>query len=518
MFSLLSSSETRTYRLAHNTRRIRRVVQTAAFILFFYLLLETRQEVRTVLPQNLFFLVDPLAGIAAILASHNWIAPMIIGGVTVVLASVIFGRAWCGWLCPLGTMLDWMPSREIRETDISEPRFWRHGKNLTLLIVLFTAALGSLTIVVLDPVTLLFRSLATTVLPLLNSALLLVDTWFYNFVPIQTGVAWFDTVVRIRLLGETGFYLPNLTLLAFFIAVLALSIVRPRAWCRYLCPLGGLLGFISRVSFLRYSVDNKKCISCGRCVNICSTAAINPAQDYDANMSECITCLDCVGNCPSQAISFRLKTTAIQEYRPERRLFINLIGLAAIGSFGLRFVPSSNRTVYRLVRPPGASEESLAEKCIRCGKCVKVCPTGTIQPVNAVKAWESTWTPHLELRRGYCDYSCNACGQTCPTGAIAKLSLANKRKEVIGIAVIDKKRCFPFADNKECIVCEEMCPLVPKAVTLNREQGTVAKPSINAKQCNGCGICEHQCPVNGVSAIRIFRSQEVAPPPEPDVL
>lgn len=506
-----------TYRVSRASRRIRVAIQLLTFVLFLYLLLGTRQEIRTLLPHNLFFLVDPLASIGAMLASRSWISPMIIGAAALLVIGLIFGRAWCSWLCPLGTLIDGMPSRRISKENLDIPRFWRQGKNLTLLTAIFGALLGSLTLIILDPITLLFRSLAAAVLPLLNSLLLAVDKWLYIIESIQPGVAWFDTNVRIHLLGETGFYLPNLTLLILFIGVLALNAVRPRAWCRYLCPLGGLLGLVSKVSFVRHQIDAGKCTSCDRCAVTCPTGAIDPSQNYAADSAECTTCLDCVGNCPTRAISFPVKVKIGNAYQPEKRRFIISLGLAAVGAFVLRFVPSPNRTVPKLIRPPGATEESLAGKCIRCGECIKVCPTAAIQPANSASAWESTWSPHLQLRRGYCDYSCNACGQACPTGAIAKMSLDEKRKQVIGVAVIDEKRCIPFAEKKECIVCEEMCPLPQKAIRLESGEGPAAQPHVDEDLCNGCGICEHQCPLNGDPAIRIFRSLAVAPAPEPAI-
>jgi MauM/NapG family ferredoxin protein len=329
-------------------------------------------------------------------------------------------------------------------------------------------------------------------------------------------VAWFDTAVRINLLGESRFYLPNLTLLVIFGSVLALNFFSSRAWCRYLCPLGGLLGLVSRISLVRRRVEAGGCISCGRCAAVCHTGAVDAAQGFHSNPADCTNCLDCSGVCPTRVISFGAGAPAPVAFQPARRQFIGAAGLAVIGAVAVRFLPSPERKLPRAIRPPGATEESMTGKCIRCGECVRVCPTGAIQPVNSASAWPYTWTPHLELRRGYCDYACNACGQVCPTGAVSNLTLEKKRKEIIGIAVIDEKRCIPFKDKKECIVCEEMCPLAPKAVTLKQGDWPVGRPIVDEKLCNGCGICEHQCPVKGESAIKIYRSLEVAPKPAPE--
>jgi NAD-dependent dihydropyrimidine dehydrogenase PreA subunit len=119
--------------------------------------------------------------------------------------------------------------------------------------------------------------------------------------------------------------------------------------------------------------------------------------------------------------------------------------------------------------------------------------------------------PRLAARLGYCDYSCNSCGQVCPTGAISELPLEEKRRIVIGIARIDEKRCIPFAENRDCLVCEEMCPVSDKAIKLeakpvvnsNGQLITVRRPAVINDRCIGCGICETKCPVKGESAIII---------------
>jgi ferredoxin len=136
-----------------------------------------------------------------------------------------------------------------------------------------------------------------------------------------------------------------------------------------------------------------------------------------------------------------------------------------------------------------------------------------LRPSHAEAGIDALWGPVLAPRTGYCDYSCTACGDVCPTGAILKLALEDKRRWVLGLAQIDEERCIPWADNVDCIVCEEMCPIPEKAVrleTVQMESETgetveLRRPSVVADLCNGCGICEHQCPVNGESAIRVLR-------------
>ncbi len=164
-----------------------------------------------------------------------------------------------------------------------------------------------------------------------------------------------------------------------------------------------------------------------------------------------------------------------------------------------------------LVRPPGATEDFL-QRCIRCSQCVKVCPTGGLQPAGLESGWEGVWSPVLVGRLGYCEWSCNACGQVCPTGAIRPLALEEKRQTFIGTAYVDENRCIPWADRRDCIICEEMCPLPQKAIVLEdvevseegRETRVVKRPRVLRHLCIGCAICEYRCPVPRQAAIRVY--------------
>ncbi len=494
-------------------RRLRQAVQVLALLLFLYLLLGTRQGNTTFLPGDLFFRIDPLAGISAMLASRSWIAPMALGAVILLLA-LAAGRAWCSWLCPLGTLLDWTPARRPRRENLDIPPAWRQVKFFILFTILLAAALGSLTLHVLDPITLLFRTVSSVILPVFEVVVSGLEALLYRVGAFQPAVEWLDGRLHGWLLTGQPFYLSNLVLAAVFAAVLALNAVRPRFWCRYLCPLGGLLGLVSKATWLRHKVDIDRCVSCHRCSVICPTGTIDPERNFAASPVECTTCLDCVEKCPVKAIAFRGSWgfNAYQQYDPSRRQLLASLGAAVAGAALLRAVPLFHRPGPQPVRPPGTSENRLLSRCIRCGECVKVCPTGVIQPGSSVAQWEGLWTPVLATRLGYCDYSCNSCGQVCPTAAIVNLPLSEKQRTVIGIARIDQERCIPWAEGRECIVCEEMCPVPQKAIRLDGQGGgrhrsdttAVRLPRVVDHLCIGCGICEHKCPVNGEAAIRMF--------------
>ena len=508
--NLKSKSPVKT---AGRWRRIRQAVQVLALLLFLYLLVGTRQESSTFLPHDLFFRLDPLVGISAMVAGREWLGSLALGGVTLLLAFVV-GRAWCGWICPLGTILDWTPARRPRRNRLDIPSYWRQVKHLVLFTILLGAILGSMTLLVLEPITMLFRTIASVFLPAFNFIVTTAETWLYNVKLLQPPLEWFDSLVRGWLLTEQPFFWPNLAVALVLVGVLALNAVRPRFWCRYLCPLGALLGLVSRVACVRPSLDEARCTACQRCALLCPTGAINPNSKFTVSPAECTLCLDCIAACPTEAISFRgqLGLAARQRYDPSRRQFFASIGAAVAGALVLRIVPVLHRANPSLIRPPGTSEEQLLSGCIRCGECIKVCPTGGLQPSLSAAGWEGLWTPTLIPRLGYCDYSCNSCGQVCPTGVIPNLSLSDKRQKVLGVAFIDEERCIPFVEGRDCIVCEEMCPVLYKAIQLEEqmvtnshgETTTVLLPTVTPDLCIGCGICEQQCPLDGEAAIRVY--------------
>ncbi len=496
-------------------RWLRRASQILALLLFIYLLLDVRLGNEGWLAHDLFFRLNPLAGIATMLAARQWILTLALGAVVLAL-TLVLGRAWCGWVCPLGTVLDWArPPRRFRRRS-ALPARWRQAKYFVLFAVLFSALLGSLTLLILDPITLLHRSITSAILPAAYSVVTWSETLLYRFQPLQTPLEHIDGFLRDTVLPlEQPFYLPGLLVLAVFAGILALNAVRPQFWCRYLCPLGGLLGLVSRVSLIRHAVNRDTCTACRRCAGECSLEAIGPSETFVADPAECTLCLDCLEVCPTGAVSFRAGSPPADPVPGGIPRRTALASMAAIGlGVGLlRLAPVLGTSESPSLRPPGTSEPELRDKCIRCGQCINVCPTGALQAGVFNAGYDGLWTPVLIPRHGYCDFACRRCGEVCPTGAIPLLTLAEKRQAVIGKAAIDKRRCIPWADGQNCIVCQEMCPLTEKAIELTRVttansegyQTALLLPQVIEERCIGCGICEHQCPVRGEAAIRVHR-------------
>jgi len=499
----------------------RKIVQYSALLLFLALFIWSRRGGWPASLVNIPMRLDPLVTFAHLLASRTFLAGSALALIVVIL-SLVFGRTWCGWLCPLGTTLDLFPLKRLRQylrgvkasTTAPVSENWRSLKYGLLLIILVAALFGNLTLLIFDPLTILFRSLTTSIWPAVDQIVTAAEAASYR-IPVLSGpVVSFDMWVRPTIFpSEPSFYRDTVLFTAVFLGVIALNLAAPRFWCRYLCPLGGLLGIFSKVAMFRREVG-EDCKGCTLCTNVCPTGTIDPAKGYASDPSECTMCLDCLESCPRSSISFTaaISTAAWNEYDPSRRQALAAFGVTIAGLALFRSDALAKREHPFLVRPPGARENDLLSKCIRCGECMRACPTSALQPALNEAGLEGLWTPVAVPRLGYCDYSCNACGQVCPVQAIPSLVLEEKRDQVIGKAYINQNRCIAWSDHDNCIVCEEMCPLPDKAIHLQDgefldEDGqpvTIQLPYVLRERCIGCGICEYKCPVNGEAAIRVY--------------
>ncbi len=502
-------------------RRARQITQLISVILFFWLALLTFRDAASLIPLDLYFRLDPLVAFAAMMASRAIIPAMLLALAMIVLGLVL-GRAWCGWLCPLGALLDWFSPRQWRVPETW--RTWKGIKYVLLIIIACAALLGNLSLIIFDPITILNRTFGSVVMPAFNVILVSIETALYSIVPPLQPV--FDLIEQnfrgTILPAQQTHYQLGLLLAIVFVALVGLNWVVPRFWCRYLCPLGAVYALQAKISWLRPRAV-KACSHCAACMRACPMGAIAVTkQGFNVDPAECVVCMDCVVECPESVIALTFggrRERDSASFDLSRRHLIGgaLAGVSAIALF--KSAPAARRDDAWLVRPPGARENNFLAKCIRCAECTKVCPTGGLQPSLFEAGLEGFWSPVLIARLGYCDYSCNACGQICPTGAIPPLTLEQKRQQVIGIAYIDQHRCIPWTSYRPCVVCEEMCPVPEKAIRMDvvdviTPEGKpvrLQRPRVVYDLCIGCGICEYQCPLVGPAAIRVYAPTHLPP-------
>jgi MauM/NapG family ferredoxin protein len=375
-----------------------------------------------------------------------------------------------------------------------------------ILIIVLVGALLQLDLAgYLDPLSFLTRSFAVAIFPGLAYALTGLKAGFYSLGLTSAGRS-ISQLLENWTLNET--FIQGFAVGLFFLGALAVNAWKERFWCRYLCPAGAILGLLARWNIFKLRIDDEKCIKCGLCTQHCETQA-EPYPNVKWKSGECIYCETCAAICPTGAISFPLKAapnklTNISNVSLSRRkiLLTTFLGLAAVPFF--RLTPSHKRASLKLIRPPGSlPEDKFLAKCVKCGQCMRACPTNGLQPVLGEAGPEGLWTPRLVPRIGYCEYYCSLCTQVCPTGAIQKQTIDAKNKIKIGSAWVNKNRCIPYTLGKPCIVCEEHCPVSPKAIKLVQFEaklpdGTVVvqkAPVIDLDLCTGCGICENKCPI-----------------------
>ncbi len=485
-------------------------------------------------PVNWLIELDPLVGLATLLSTRTVFAGLLWGLATIVL-TIVLGRFFCGWLCPFGAIHQFVGFIANRKKSTAAKiklnayhpgqvtKYWilvflltisamevvrdlirLPGNNQWLFALLVLAALAftvrhtmvqhrvnvkktvlyfmgfvavwllfsvffessrapsaSLQIGLLDPIPLVYRSINLIVLPLMD----------------QTA---------LRLAPAPRLYDGTWLIGAVFLGAVLLNLLKPRFYCRFICPAGALFGVLSRLALWRIGKISDDCSFCHTCEKHCEGGCSPTTQ---IRFHECVLCLNCMGDCRHGLMTYQNAPSAtgeIQALDLSRRQFLvsALSGAAVIPVVRLSGNLATNWNPA-LVRPPGAlAEKEFLSRCIKCGQCMRICPTNVIHPAGLQGGLEGLWTPVLNFRIGTsgCQFNCIACGHLCPTAAIRPLSL-DERKGLgkfsdpgpitIGTAFIERGRCLPWAMDRPCIVCQENCPVSPKAITTRTVFNTV---------------------------------------------
>jgi polyferredoxin len=485
-------------------------------------------------PVNWMIQLDPLVGLATLLSTRTVYDGLLWGLVTIVF-TIILGRFFCGWICPFGSIHQFVGFLAKRKKSMPEKiklNRYHPGQSIKYWILIFLLTVSVLELAI-DSIRLpetnrlLFVILVLVILTwmILNAVrqtranpkkigfvfLIFISVWLLLstlFNGYQTSVASLQiglldpiplvyrsiNLVILPLVDRTAVsistnpraYDGTWLIAAIFLSAVLLNLAVPRFYCRFICPTGAMFGILSRFAIWRMGKTKNECIDCHLCEKNCEGACSPTSQ---IRINECILCMNCLSECRHNLMTYQIAPSASGEIlAPDlsRRQFLAsaVSGAAAIpmlrvsGHLGGNWDPA-------LVRPPGAlPEKAFLSRCIKCGQCMRICPTNVIHPAGLQGGLEGLWTPVLNFRIGTsgCQFNCIACGNLCPTAAIRPISIderlgrnryADQGPIKIGTAFVDRGRCLPWAMDRPCIVCQENCPVSPKAIRTREVFNTI---------------------------------------------
>ncbi len=428
-----------------------------------------------------------------------------------VIITLIFGRVYCSVLCPLGVMQDFISwlhdlcggKRRFRYT---KPLTWVRLGVLTMFVILVSFGIMRIASFI-EPYSAFGRIMNSLAKPLYVDA--------NNFIAARQAEDAY-TFYHVDYYVSTGMIV---------VASVTLLIVGLMAWfggriyCNSICPVGTILGYLSRFSWLKPVIDTSKCINCGKCGKLCKGSCID-TKNHKIDYTRCVTCMNCLENCSVHAISYthpkknsssHEETSSINEGR-RNALTIGALLVAGtalkaedkVTDGALAEIIDKKKPVRKTpIAPPGShSHDNFTRRCVSCQLCVSNCPNGVLRPsVNM----DTFMLPEVSYERGYCRPECNNCSQVCPAGAIEPIDVAEKSSIQIGHAVWIKENCIAATKGVHCGNCARHCPVgAITMINLNPDDENSPKvPAINTERCIGCGACENLCPVRPYSAIYV---------------
>ena len=440
-----------------------------------------------------------------------------------VVLTLVLGRVYCSVICPLGVFQDivsWINSRRKKQKyrfSYSPALSWLRYGMLGVFLIALVAGIGSLA-ALLAPYSSYGRIASNFFAP--------VYRWGNNV------LAYLAERADSYAFYETDVWLKSLP--TFLIALVTLIIIVFLAWrngrtyCNTICPVGTVLGFLSKFALFRITIDADKCNACGLCSRRCKAACIN-GKTHQVDYSRCVACMDCIDTCRHGAISFSLTLPHREETLTgkghqssstggvegaSRRSFLSATAVLAVTSAihaqekkvdgGLAVIEDKKvpKRATPIVPPGALSARDFARHCTACQLCVSACPNGVLRPsTDLTRLMQS----EMSYERGYCRPECTRCSEVCPAGAIRPITVAEKSSTRIGHAVWIKQNCIPLTDGVDCGNCARHCPsgailMIPSE---SNDPGSVKIPVINAERCIGCGACENLCPARPFSAIYV---------------
>ena len=428
-----------------------------------------------------------------------------------VVLTLVFGRIYCSVICPLGMMQDifgWLgkKSKKNRYTFSKEVKWLRYGM-LAVFGTALGAGIGSL-VQLLAPYSAFGRIMTMLFQPLWklgNNALASIAEHYDSYAFYAVDV-WMKS-------------LPVLIIAALTLVALAVLAWRGgRTYCNTICPVGTVLSFLSRFSWLKIHFDTDKCRNCSLCTKNCKASCID-YKNHTVDYSRCVACGDCLESCKFGALRYGTgrgtnasdaDKTTVDSSKRSFLLSSTLLATAALAEeekvFDGGYKDLENKVAPERqtpLTPPGSlSAQNMSTRCTGCQLCVSECPNDVLRPSTDLM---QLMKPTMSYERGYCRPECNRCSQVCPAGAIKPIDRDEKSSIQIGHAVWIKKNCVPLTDGVECGNCARHCPAgaIEMVPSDPNDEESAYIPAVNEQACIGCGACEYVCPARPFSAIYV---------------
>jgi polyferredoxin len=429
------------------------------------------------------------------------------GFLIVLLLTLLSGRTYCSFLCPLGIGQDLFSrfggriKKKFRRYGFKKP-FTIMRYSLLAITLIVTMIWGIYMITLLDPYSIFGRFMTYFAKPcviLINNFLAGILGKFDIYTLSNVPVKGFPLVV---------YSIPA----AFFLLVGVFSLTKGRLYCNMICPVGTLLGLLSKISILRVRFDESACTRCGRCAIRCKSSCID-FLNHDIDITRCVECFNCISTCQDKAISYGI-------WKPKKKVHITdeskrkviagsiffLLGISRISSAQQKTAPKpkkdstvkENKT-FSVCPPGGLAIEEFNKLCTACSLCINACPNGVLQPAFRQYGITGIMQPVMDYHKSFCTYNCTVCTEICPTNALHLLVLEAKKLTQIGKAKFIKDNCIVKTEKTACGACSESCPT--KAVHMIPYEGNLVIPEVTEEICIGCGHCEYACPTVPYKAI-----------------
>ena len=490
-------------------RKIRTVVALVCFLAITVLFLDFSGVLH-----HYFGWIAKMQFFPAVMASNFIIV------VFVLLMTLLFGRFYCSIICPLGVMQDGFNfiARKVKKDRFRyvRERWWLRYPLLVAFVVLLLLGLNGIAILIAP-----YSAYGRIATNLLQPVYLWINNIFAGIAERHESYAFYEVDVWVK--SGTSLIVAAVTL----VVVAFLALRRGRTWCSTVCPVGTVLGLVSRFSLFKPVIDVDKCKNCHKCERNCKASCID-IENHRIDYSRCVACMDCIDSCKFGALEyknshFRINPSVVSDEKEahvdegKRRFLMTsalVAGAAALSAQekkvdGGLAVIEDKQIPHRDVplKPAGSiSLKHFSTRCTGCQLCVSECPNKVLRPSDQL---ETLMQPEMSYERGFCRPDCTRCGEVCPAGAIRPVTREQKTDIHIGFAVVVPDNCLPYRDGVLCGNCARHCPvgailMVPKDRDANPDDpATVKIPAVNTDKCIGCGACEYLCPSRPFSAIYV---------------